>query len=369
MTDTRHALLIRQLGHAGLIPFVLLAATAWLVDAELQPWAAMAMRWWATGPGTAHALLDHGVATSLLDTPPEQAFDDLSMLARLVCDTPTALINLIDDERQWTKSAVGAEVSELPRSLSLCAHAILQPDVLMEVPDALADPRFAHNPMVTREGGLRFYAGVPLVTAEGHALGSLCVVDVRPRRLEAPQRDALRALARQVVTQLELRRLARWFQTQSTVDELTQVWNRRAFDQRLADEWARHGRRLHRRGCIGHGLGEGALQAAEAAVVFHDEEAASEALIGIVAHEEVAEATPGQIVIDIRHPDAQEDEPLVIEGVEVQVMPFYAINSRFKQLDETRQYLLYCDKGVMSRLHAHHLLSEGHANVRVYRPA
>lgn len=85
--------------------------------------------------------------------------------------------------------------------------------------------------------------------------------------------------------------------------------------------------------------------------------------------EEVAEATPGQIVIDIRHPDAQEDQPLVIDGIEVQSMPFYAINSRFKQLDGNRQYLLYCDKGVMSRLHAHHLLSEGHANVRVYRPA
>jgi len=85
--------------------------------------------------------------------------------------------------------------------------------------------------------------------------------------------------------------------------------------------------------------------------------------------EEVAEATPGQIVIDIRHPDAQEDQPLVIDGIEVQTMPFYAINSRFKQLDGNRQYLLYCDKGVMSRLHAHHLLSEGHANVRVYRPA
>ncbi|MBF8778828.1 tRNA uracil 4-sulfurtransferase ThiI [Pseudomonas fulva] len=85
--------------------------------------------------------------------------------------------------------------------------------------------------------------------------------------------------------------------------------------------------------------------------------------------EEVAEALPGQIVIDIRHPDAQEDEPLVLEGVEVQALPFYAINSRFKQLDANRQYLLYCDKGVMSRLHAHHLLSEGHANVRVYRPA
>ena len=85
--------------------------------------------------------------------------------------------------------------------------------------------------------------------------------------------------------------------------------------------------------------------------------------------EEVREALPGQIVLDIRHPDAVEDEPLELVGVEVQALPFYAINSRFKALDATRQYLLYCDKGVMSRLHAHHLLSEGHANVRVYRPA
>lgn len=85
--------------------------------------------------------------------------------------------------------------------------------------------------------------------------------------------------------------------------------------------------------------------------------------------EEVREALPGQIVLDIRHPDSSEDEPLELAGVEVQPMPFYAINSRFKELDENRQYLLYCDKGVMSRLHAHHLLNEGHANVRVYRPA
>ncbi len=85
--------------------------------------------------------------------------------------------------------------------------------------------------------------------------------------------------------------------------------------------------------------------------------------------EEVSQALAGQVVIDIRHPDAQEDQPLVLDGIEVQVLPFYALNSRFKELDATRQYLLYCDKGVMSRLHAHHLLSEGHANVRVYRPA
>lgn len=85
--------------------------------------------------------------------------------------------------------------------------------------------------------------------------------------------------------------------------------------------------------------------------------------------EEVGEALAGQIVLDIRHPDAAEDEPLELPGIEVQTLPFYALNNRFKELDANRQYLLYCDKGVMSRLHAHHLLSEGHANVRVYRPA
>ncbi|MDU8500157.1 tRNA uracil 4-sulfurtransferase ThiI [Pseudomonas syringae] len=85
--------------------------------------------------------------------------------------------------------------------------------------------------------------------------------------------------------------------------------------------------------------------------------------------EEVSQALAGQVIIDIRHPDAQEDQPLQVPGVEIQTLPFYALNSRFKALDDTRQYLLYCDKGVMSRLHAHHLLSEGHANVRVYRPS
>ncbi|OYW93740.1 MAG: tRNA 4-thiouridine(8) synthase ThiI, partial [Pseudomonadales bacterium 32-61-5] len=85
--------------------------------------------------------------------------------------------------------------------------------------------------------------------------------------------------------------------------------------------------------------------------------------------EHVAEATAGQVILDIRHPDEAEDEPLQLSGIEVQTLPFYALNNRFKELDANRQYLLYCDKGVMSRLHAHHLLCEGHQNVRVYRPA
>jgi len=85
--------------------------------------------------------------------------------------------------------------------------------------------------------------------------------------------------------------------------------------------------------------------------------------------EEVAQAQQGQVILDIRHPDSIDDAPLLLPGMEVMALPFYAVNNRFKELDATRQYLLYCDKGVMSRLHAHHLLSEGHANVRVYRPS
>ena len=179
----------------------------------------------------------------ILDTSPEQAFDDLTMLASLICDAPVAMVNLIEDQRQWAKSTLGPVPQEIPRNLSFCAHSILQPERLMEVVDALQDERFADNPLVARPDGVRFYAGVPLVTPDGYALGSLCVLDTQPRDLTDPQREALKALGRQVVTQLELRRLARRFQEQSTTDELTQVWNRRAFDQRLAEEWVRHGRR------------------------------------------------------------------------------------------------------------------------------
>lgn len=179
----------------------------------------------------------------ILDTPPERAFDDITMLASLVCGVPIAMVNLVERERQWSKSVVGPVPHELPRKLSFCAHAILQPERLMEVSDALQDERFADSPLVAVEGGVRFYAGVPLVSPDGYALGSLCVLDTQPRDLTDPQREALKALGRQVVTQLELHRLARLFLEQSTIDELTQVWNRRAFDQRLAEEWVRHGRR------------------------------------------------------------------------------------------------------------------------------
>src|SRR5271154_451461 len=112
----------------------------------------------------------------VLDTPPEQAFDDLALLASQICGTPIALVSLVDADRQWFKARVNFAEAETAREIAFCAHAILGRDLFV-VPDAAADRRFAANPMVTGEPGIRFYAGAPLLTEEGHALGTLCVMD------------------------------------------------------------------------------------------------------------------------------------------------------------------------------------------------
>jgi GAF domain-containing protein len=142
---------------------------------------------------------------AILDTDPEQAFDDLTLLASFVCKTPIALISLVDEDRQWFKSRVGIKASETSRDIAFCSTAILQPDLFV-VPDALEDERFRDNPLVVSDPNIRFYAGAPLINEDGYALGTLCVVDRSPRDLGPDQRDALKALSRLVLGQMEFRR-------------------------------------------------------------------------------------------------------------------------------------------------------------------
>ncbi|MCV7346787.1 sensor domain-containing diguanylate cyclase [Mycolicibacterium rhodesiae] len=204
---------------------------------------------------------------NIMDSLPEQAYDDFVRLASAICGTPIALITLLDEQRQWFKANIGLDANQTPRSQAFCAHAIMNPDDVMTVEDATADQRFAANPLVTGDPGIRFYAGAPLVAPTGEALGTLCVIDRQPRKLTESQREALEILSRQVVVQLELRRsidtleqavldqekyveLMQEYQrdiekirvhleSQSVTDVLTGAQNRRSFDLRLEEECMR----------------------------------------------------------------------------------------------------------------------------------
>lgn len=209
----------------------------------------------------------------ILDTLPEQVYNEIVRCASIICDTPISTITLIDQGRQWFKAKIGLDNDGSAREHSFCAHAILNPTELMVVHDATLDERFADNPLVTGEPHIRFYAGMPLVTPTGDAIGTVCVIDKVPRNLTEKQLDMLRALSKQVVSQLELRRnishleeivleherrehnLEEYQRTlenalahmeeQSMTDGLTGVYNRRALQIRLADEF-KHAHDYHR---------------------------------------------------------------------------------------------------------------------------
>ncbi|MBD1995446.1 PAS domain S-box protein [Leptolyngbya sp. FACHB-541] len=172
---------------------------------------------------------------NILDTAPEPAFDDLARLAAYICQTPVALVSLVDSDRLWFKSKVGLDTSEIPRDATFCAQAILQTGPLV-VNDVQQDEQFVHIPLAQADPAVRFYAGMPLVTGEGYGLGTLCVLDYVPRQLDSAQLEALQALARQVMAQLELRRsLAELTETQThSSDILESITD--AF-LALDDEW------------------------------------------------------------------------------------------------------------------------------------
>lgn len=207
---------------------------------------------------------------AILDTLEDLAFNDIAKLASFICEAPIALISLVDNDRQWFKARVGLQAQQTPREHAFCAHAILQPQEVMVVNDARLDPRFLQNPLVTGHPGIRFYAGAPLVTPDGQALGTLCVIDSAPREMPTEKIDALRALSRLAMAQLELRHVigevgrnaaelrGQLLQTEeqqwkleaanaglealSITDSLTGVKNRRAFDQTLQQALARGSR-------------------------------------------------------------------------------------------------------------------------------
>jgi diguanylate cyclase (GGDEF)-like protein len=191
---------------------------------------------------------------NILDTPAEREYDDIVLLASQICNTPIAVISLIDEDRQWFKARIGLDDEETPRDQAFCAHAILEPRKTMIVTDTTADDRFSDNPLVTSDPSIRFYAGTPLRTHDDMALGTLCVIDRRPRELNDAQIAALEALGRQLSLRLELRRTTEMLrkanealENLSLTDELTGLYNRRGFflhaEQQLKLYRSRHSER------------------------------------------------------------------------------------------------------------------------------
>jgi diguanylate cyclase (GGDEF)-like protein len=202
----------------------------------------------------------------VLDTPPEEAFDRITRLTKTLLRMPIVTVTFIDGQRQWFKSRQGMKATETPREIAFCNEAIKQEGALI-VPDALCDPRFVDNPSVTGEPHIRFYAGIPLRTRDGYAIGTLCSIDRKPRTLESEELALLRDLAHMVMDELELRILA-------TTDSLTGALSRRAFREEAARDFALARRHRHDLSCAildidhfkrindtyGHAIGDVLLQ-------------------------------------------------------------------------------------------------------------
>ena len=172
----------------------------------------------------------------ILDSEAEKAFDDIVWLVSHICRTPISYISIIDKDRQWFKSQIGLSVTQTPRDIAFCAHAILQTDTMV-IPDALQDHRFSDNPLVVSDPHIRFYAGTPLLARDGLPVGTLCAIDHTPRTLDEAQLEALRALGRQVEKLLEYRRSAMELsQTLAQMKVMTGLLPMCAWCKRIRDE-------------------------------------------------------------------------------------------------------------------------------------
>ena len=236
----------------------------------------------AAYPDNEEARIKKLLSYRVLDTKAESAYDDLTAIAAQICGTPASIVSLVDASRQWFKSTVGLDATETPRDLAFCAHAILQPQVMV-IPDARADERFANNPLVTGPPYVRFYAGAPLITPEGYALGTLCVIDLEAKEMGTAQIQALEALARQVVNQLEIRLTLEQIQQEVAEKEQAQA----ALEQinaSLEERIQERTEALHQKNrALEEALHE--LQHAQAHLVHSEKIAALGQLLASVAHE------------------------------------------------------------------------------------